>query len=339
MVRCVRTLLFLAFAPLMWGDVAPVPGTQDVSALFDNADMVCSCVVDSVRDNGSDFVYTDTGRVLRQHSVASVHALKTYKSVSPLSTSFEVEYDDALLSAGQSALIFLKSAGASTYTLADPFIGVTYFEVPPRGSKQGLQGLEAALTQIARGTNQDDELNAMKLLQGLQRFSPETISTVSLLCDSSRPDIAFAAFGVLLKTGLAEYVKKFRDYIRDHPTDEAPLPILSIGSELGQVRDTQALSALEELSTSRLLSVRIGSMQALRAMKSPAAAPAIVKRLDDSDGYIRYLAVMTLAETFAKFNDSAPNMSLFDRNPEYYVGLWKSWWVQQKNDSAAIAKP
>jgi hypothetical protein len=334
MLRSVGILMLLAFCFLVWADIAPTPGTQDVSVLFENADAVCSCVIDSVRDNGSEFVYIDAARVLRRHAIANVHPVETYKAPTPSESSFEVEYDDGRLAAGQSAIMFLKSTGPSTYVLADPFLGTTPFTLPPKGNKQGLQGLEAALVATARGTSLNDQLNAMKLLEGLQRFSPETISTVASLCDSTNSEIAYAAFAVVLKTGLAEHIRKFSNYIRSNPTDDAPSSVLSIGSELGQVRDGEALAALEELSASRLLSVRIGSMQALRAMKNPAAAPTIVKRLDDRDGYIRYIAVMTLAETFAKFDNYAPNMSLFDRNPEYYVGLWKSWWEQQKTNLA-----
>jgi hypothetical protein len=55
----------------------------------------------------------------------------------------------------------------------------------------------------------------------------------------------------------------------------------------------------------------------------------MVKRLDDSDGYIQYLAVISLAETFGKYEDYAPTMYLFDRNPRFYIGLWKSWWVTE----------
>jgi len=75
--------------------------------------------------------------------------------------------------------------------------------------------------------------------------------------------------------------------------------------------------------------IRRGAMQALRLMKNPQAAPTLVKRLDDTDGYVRYLAVISLAETFGKYEDYAPSMYLFDDNPGFYISLWKDWWAHE----------
>jgi HEAT repeat protein len=62
-------------------------------------------------------------------------------------------------------------------------------------------------------------------------------------------------------------------------------------------------------------------------LRSTKAAAALIRRLDDPNGYIRYLAVISLAETFEKNGEYAPNMDLFDRNPAFYIGLWKTWWT------------
>ena len=98
---------------------------------------------------------------------------------------------------------------------------------------------------------------------------------------------------------------------------------------MSQIQDERALVYLEDLTASRFVSIQYGSMQALRAMRNPQAAPVLVRRLDDKDGTVRYLAVISLAETFGKYGDYAPNMNLFDSNPALYVDLWKAWWVQE----------
>jgi len=328
-LRVISLLLIIACPLRSLAGVAPTPGTEDVKALFDTADLVCSCSVVSVRPNGSEWIQSEGSRVLLRHKVASISALQRYKGASSTNV-FDVEFDGDLLSTKENAILFLKSIAPSVYVVTDPFVGSTPFSVLPPPQGEGIAGLEGALARLAQNTNRDDKLNAMRLLEGFPPLSSQTMSIISSNSTSSDPDVAYTAFAVLLKTGEGEYVKGLRNYVRAHPTDNAPVSILSIGSELARIRDDTAISSLQELSGSRLLSLRIGAMQSLRAIRSRAAAPAIVKRLDDSDGYVRYLAVMTLAETFGKYGNYAPNMGLFDRNPDLYVGLWKSWWEQER---------
>lgn len=305
--------------------VAPTPGTQNIPILFDQADLVCSCSIESSQLTSSERLQGEEG----QHALAVANIDQLYKSNSPVSSTFVVEYDDGRLSKGERAVMFLKLTGPSVYSLADPSIGATPFNSFSPSTGTGLAALESALLSAAERPNRTDRISAMQLLQGFASLTQDTISRLVPLSNSTDPEIALAALAVLLKTGESEQVERLRTYLHTHRIETAPVSILSIGSELGQVRDELALSALDELSGSTLLSVRIGSMQALRAIKSPVEAECLIKRLGDSNGYVRYLAVMTLAETFSKFGDYAPSMDLFDRNPEFYLGLWKSWWATE----------
>ena len=315
-----------------WAAIAPTPGTQNVTMLFDQSDLVCDCSVESVQMTGSEGADNDGGRVL--HDVATLRVNKSYKSVATVSSSFNLEFENDQLVSGERAIMFLRSIGSSIYVLADPFLGATPFTfLPVESSDAGLQKLESTLANVVHQTTRDDQINAMKLLQGFSSLSPATISRLVPLSSSADPEIAFAAHAVLIKTGEVAHVESLRTYLRGYSADSAPSSILSIGTELGEIRDERALSALEELSGSKLLSIRIGAMQALRSMKSPAYAEAFVRRLDDSDGYIRYLAVISLAETFGKYGDFAPTMYLFDRNPAFYIGLWKSWLAEEGNNT------
>jgi hypothetical protein len=50
---------------------------------------------------------------------------------------------------------------------------------------------------------------------------------------------------------------------------------------------------------------------------------------------VQYIAVITLAEIFAKEGDYAPSKRLYDKNPDLYIGLWKQW---AKDTGRALAK-
>lgn len=311
-------------------EIVPTPGTQDLQTVFDNSDLVCTGTVRATRFTRSEWAETESGRLLRRYSVAEISVNEVYKSNVAPTAGVSLEYVDDQLTKGEGALLFLTSGGSSNYTLADPFIGITEFTFLPTASKgTGIRMLESALSQIVQRANQQDQVNALKMLQGFPALSQSTRSSLDRLLNSPNSEIALAAFAVILKAGDAEHVEKLRTYIREYHAENEPPSILSIGSELGHVRDEAALASLSDLSGSGILSVRIGAMQALRAIRSPRAAPFLVRRLDDKDGYVQYLAVISLAEIFNKDSDYAPSMYLFDRNPAFYLNLWKSWWTAE----------
>jgi HEAT repeat protein len=192
----------------------------------------------------------------------------------------------------------------------------------------GLEGFELQLAKIVELPNRDDRVNALKLLEGCDNLSPEITKRIIPLTTSTDPEIAFAAMAVLLKSGTAADVERVRKYVRTYSTDSAPISVVGLASELGQVHDEAAWPALCDLSRSPLLSIRIGSMQALRRIRGTQAAPCLIERLDDSNSYVSYLGLITLAETFEKYGDYAPNMELFDGNRRFYVSLWKAWWLE-----------
>lgn len=311
-------------------EVVPTPGTLNVQNLFSRSDVVCICLIQAISPVGSEPAEAGGGPAPQTAYSATATADQLMKAKPSTPTSLIVTYQGNRLSKGKTYLLFLRSDGGLTFTMADPYVGSTLFNRLPIGSgSSGWERLESSLAEAAKGKDHDDQTNAMRLLQGFPQVSQPVISGLISLTDSADPDIAFGAFGVLLKSGKSLYVFRLAKYLRKHSFQTAPISILSIGSELSQVQDNEALPALGDLSASSIISVQMGSMQALRALRNPEAAPFVVKRLEDSNAIIRYLAVMTLAETFDKYGEYAPNMSLFDRNPEYYCNLWKSWWITE----------
>ena len=263
-----------------------------------------------------------------------------YKTDRPDAQEIRIEYTEAVgvaspartvLERGDRALLFLKATSPTTYQLGDRFLGVTRFTALPSGSGgAGLNGLEIALASLLRQQSKADRLNALRLLQGFDAVSQDTLASANALISSDDPDIAFTALAVLLKTGTPSAVEKFKRYADSYTGTAEPIALVSIGTELGQISNTKALAMIESLSSSRLQSIRYGAMQSLRRMRTPQAVPTLIQRLDDPNSTIQYLAVITLAESINKLEgDYAPSMYLFDKRPQYYVGLWKQWWEEE----------
>lgn len=322
-------LAVLALSAVAQPEIAPLPGEQAIRPLFEGADLVCFCSVQSVEALGSGAATSSDGREPRTMA-AAIQVRNIYKSSTANLVSATIQFEEGQLWNGEMAILFLKSTSSGAYALADPFIGSTPFSSMPTTSRNsGLPGLESSLADLLQLPGRDDQINAMKLLQGLDVLDADTSPRLILLSDSKDPEIALSALAVLLKGKNPADVSRLRAYLAGYPSDSGPIAVTSIGTELGQIRDRAALLDLEALTDSKLISIRIGSMQALRAMRNMQSAQALVGRLDDPDGYVRYLAIISLAEIVGRYGDYAPNMHLFDQNPEYYVGLWRTWWKEE----------
>ncbi|MDE3136469.1 MAG: HEAT repeat domain-containing protein [Acidobacteriota bacterium] len=278
---------------------------------------------------------------MRRKVTVQVEAGQVFKTDRPSAREFQLDYTEdvgmnplpvSFLKPGQVQLLFLKAASPGVYHFADRFMGATWFSVlPGRTGTPGMSGLEAALDTLARRQNKDDRINALRLLQGFEILSPDSLSTVENLAGASDPETAFAALAVLLKTHSPAAVERLAQQVEKYKGGPEPisLSLVSIETELGSVTNEEALPAVEALASSRFLNIRIGAMQSLRKMRNPRAAPVVVNRLDDPNSDVQYLAVITLAETLGKNGDYAPSVYLFRQRPQYYVELWKKWWQQE----------
>jgi len=327
--RSLQMLVVLALTVIARTEIAPLPGEQAIRPLFEGADLVCFCSVQSVEALGATIVPNLDGHE-RQPMDAVIKVGYVYKPSTTNPVSATVQFEEGQLWRGETAILFLKSTSSEAYALADPFIGSTPFSsMPTSPQSPGLSGLESSLADLLQLLSRDDQINAMKLLQGFDVLDADTSSRLILLSGSKDPEIALSALAVLLKGKNPADVSRLRTYLAGYPSDSGPIAVTSIGTELGQIRNSVALPDIEALTDSKLISIRIGSMQALRAMRNTQSAQALVGRLDDPDGYVRYLAIISLAEIFGRYGDYAPNMHLFDQNPEYYIGLWRTWWKEE----------
>jgi len=326
--------------PLSRGDIGPMPGTERVTPVFNDADLVCKCFVQllstsehSIKINGHDAIHRNV--------TATVVVQDRYKANGNDAKTIIVEYEEDVyrghrvrgshlrLQQGETALLFLKTETAKTYSFVDPFLGATPISSLPQATGEpGLPKLESALRHAALNGVRIDRLRALQLLQGFDVLDSETLSEVELFCNSDDEEIAFGALGVLLKSRTPESVERLRNTLDAYHSGEQPMALVSIGRELAQVNNYEALPNIETLSASKYTAIQLGAMDSIRLMKNVHSIPTLIKRLDDANGTVQYVAVITLAEILGKFDgDYAPTMNLFDDKPLYYRELWKRWWT------------
>ena len=324
------------------GDFSVAPGSVQVESVFATASLVCNCVANAIVDHA--YPIEIRGRASTRHEVtAQVTIRDVYKSDDLRVTNITVQYvvDEQQgrraagsrfgLSKGQTVLLFLSKTGTDTYEFADPFIGGTEFScLPNEGGDLGPMKLQHVLTSVAQSGVSLDQLQALQLLLGFDHISDETLSVVRPLSQSGNADIALTALGVLLRTKSVDSVQKLQQYLESYTANAEPSALFVIGPELREVSNPKALPALETLSASRFRSVRSGAMDGIRRMKDPKSVPFLIAKLGDADSDVQYVALITVAEILGKYEDDfAPSMYLFERRPQYYIGLWKQWWAEE----------
>ncbi len=125
-------------------------------------------------------------------------------------------------------------------------------------------------------------------------------------------------------------VQKLRQYLEYYTADAEPSALFVIGPELREISSPNAVRALEALSRSKFRPVQSGAMDGIRRIRDPKSVPFLMAKLGDPDSDVQYVALITAAEILGKYEgDFAPSMYLFDKKPQYYLGLWKQWWVEE----------
>jgi len=322
-------------------DIATTPGSLSIGPAFEHADLVCNCYVESLQVRDEPIIINGRS-ALHRRVTATVEIIQDYKqhvpSTSRVTVHYELDVEAGLRVRGsraglrerEHALLFLTEFD-DHYEFTDPYIGAVRFDsLPKLSGEAGLEMLERVLVREATGAVRADQFKALQLLQGLSKPDAEAEAAVYPLTTSDDPEIAFPALGVLLKTKSPESVERLKYYLDGHGTGTQPIAAISVGTELGLVADARCRKAVEALTTSRFVAIKYGAMDSLRRMRDTASAPTLINRLDDPDRSVQYVAVITLAEIFAKYDgDFAPSMYIFDKKPNYYTGIWKQWWAER----------
>ena len=318
-----------------------VVDTLDIKTAFDKSDLICNCSVGPIVVVEERLIPSPPGPPLKRRLMrASVEVEDAYKVSGPAEQSVVIEYYQDLPSTsasqpglfqGETALLFLRATSSAHYAFSDPFFGATAFNTLPKETGEpGLSKLESALAAATTQPNRSDRISALRILQGFVNLRQDTISTMRCLLASDDSEIAIMALAVFLKTKTPESVEELKTYLDLNKEKPEPVGLGTLATELGQIRDERAIGTIEALSSSQYVSIRYGALQALRGTKDPRSIPTLVKRLDDPDSTNQYLAVIALAEILGNYGgDLAPSMYLFDKKPQYYIGLWKRWWDEE----------
>jgi hypothetical protein len=336
-MRLIGLLAISAFCGGVYAEPVPGPSGLQVARLFEQADVVCNCLTESIQTQSDQGASSDGTSFTLRHNRATVQIQDLYKGTGSPGDVLTVNYDDVskptpatpFLRNGGVGILFLKRTGPSEYTFLDRFVGATPFtSIPLQTDPLGVKKLEAALVGILRQPDPDDQVNAMHLLEGSSEFHVETISQLAALSASPSPDIAQSAISVLLKADPAAGVNSLQNYLISYEEDEQHHALTNLGSELGTVRDASTEPSLELLLSSKFLVIRLGAINAIRNLKQARSASALVQRLDDPNETMQFFAVKSLAGIFGKKGDYDPPTPVFDKNPDFYTNLWKQWWAQ-----------
>ena len=332
-------IVALAMSKMLFADLAPAPGSQPVGPVFDASDVVCSGRVESLRVIEEKKVESGNGTLLLKRVLALVYVQDIYKANESLPSSITVSFDEQVsgvthimpnLEQDERAILFLRHSEDSSYVFADRFLGVTRFaSIPVQEGGSGLTMLESTLAEIVSENDREDKIKAMRLLEGMENLQPGTLAQVASLSASPDPELAFDALATMIKAGVPGSIETLDHYLQSYQGDGALLGLINIEGGLNRTRNRKELSALESLTSSRFLAIRLGAMEAIRSIGDVSSAPTLIQRLSDSDSTVRYIAVISLAEILNRQGDYKPSRPEFRERPDFYTNEWQDWWAHE----------
>jgi hypothetical protein len=330
-----RLLLCVIVLALLSGATTGEIATQSpaTSHLFSESDLVCKCTVTSLSVMDRQTVETGTGggRFVRETWRAVLQVEDLYKGTAASPIGLEYSLDSMSRSqrlsvkTGETYLLFLRTAGAGTYTFFDQSFAARPFALlPVQGGEPGVAKLEAALVAAALQQNPDETLKAFSYLEGLDIHS-ESLVALSAVLTSPNWKLVWSYLTLQLKTKTPESVAAVKRFLDSYTGTEEPWFV-----GLQEITDPRAHDDLVELSYSRFGNVRAAAMVALRSMGDEKDAAFFIRRLDDPDRNVQYHAVFGLAQAFKMGGDYGPGIGAFETTPEYYTNLWKEWWKKRE---------
>lgn len=339
--------LSAAFALVIWAqcsqaEVGPPGGSYRLKTLFDASDAVCVGTVTGIHEVPS----RTQGQPLAAPLISrafSLSAARCYKgAIEPGDTIEYTTHEPAVslydlpLTSGDYALYFLKKSDAGRFTFADRFWGRFHdaslrLLAPPESS--GLAQLETDVLMNVRAIQEPVALSEqLQVLQGFDQLAPATLAAVRPYVRDVDRRVALAAFSVLARAGAPEDLAALCQFAQDPVLDSLAA---DYGFSLGEIRAPGARLALECLARTPVRAIKYGAMDAIRAIKSPASVPELMRRLDDADSYTQFLAYITLTEIVHRKGDPGEGAGGFARDRDAIVASWKQWW----NETGRIRYP
>lgn len=334
-------LTALLFPLYSLGEIGPLPGWVSVKPVFEKSELVCSARVQSVDITQKESTGSNNSPEILVTVRLRAIVLDVYKAAGPAPRVIVYQYPEAApdhvpqIRPGDVELLFLNEVTAGEFRITNRYIGLTTFSgMSPTSRNMGLDKLQTALAADVQHGTRDDQINAMRLLEGFDQINEDTLSAVSPLALLPDSELDFTALAVMLKTRTPESVAKFRQYLDGYTEEQPPMGLIGAAAELSLVTDTRARLDLESLSGNRFVSVQMDAINAIRHIARVKSAPVLIQRLDDAHPWVQYLALRALADLFDKRdNDYGPASDVFFKNPQEYISRWKDWW-----NTAAISQ-
>lgn len=229
------------------------------------------------------------------------------------------------LRTGEYSLFFVRRVG-NTYQLGDLYFGRwSVSRLHSISQQAGLAGLNLDLIAGLRDTDERVLLNTVELLAGSDRL--ESTEPLVERLRFARPRLQAAIYIALLRqndySNLAEILGSLEKPSSDGQVGSLQDRILFY---IGQIDNAATVPVLLTFATTRSDSLRESVIHALRQTASPKSVPTLVTALDDPIQIIRYDAVFGLA-TIEQRPNLAPSVDAFEKDPQLYIGAWKSWWL------------
>jgi hypothetical protein len=339
--QTVVILIICVISARLHAGVAILAGSEPIRQMFKEASLVCRCSVLSVKILRKEKIPGDLhgntinvmSALLREEMVYKTDQ----KDFQNITLVYEEEpFSDMGLQGGESDRLFFLKGKGTEYAFVAPREA---FRMPPRPTIESTStGLEQLETDLVAGLETGDRnilLNTLRLLQALDGLSPASISVLKHLLANSDTELALAVHAVLIKTGDPEEVVQFAafeeksinvDFVRSISIGSS-IRLMSIGSSLNRTRSETALPALAKLADSPTEVIRLGALDAIRLIKNTKSIPVLIKHLDDSNQFARYVSAISLSEITKKNN--MPFMGDFEKDESKYLGVWKTWWEQE----------
>jgi len=336
----ITLLVIFGFTLPLKGDIRLFPGSEPLRQMFDEATLVCRCAVLSVKVLREEKIPGDRHgntlnvmkALLKEEKLYKTDH-KGYQTITLIYEEYPFSPDIALERVESDRLFFLKKKDGD-YGFVEPRY---HFRMPPGSTVEGtgIAQLEADLIAGLESSDRSSLLNTLRLLQALDKLSLDSLSVLKHFLVGKDPEIALAIHAVLIQSGDPEEVAQFAAFEEKIRSGDfmrfisfgSSMRLSSIGSALNQVRSAQALPSLVQLADSPVTSIRIGSLEAIRALKNTKSIPTLIKHLDDADSWARYIAVISLSEITKKNN--MPFMGIFEKDELKYISVWKTWWEEE----------
>jgi len=308
---------------------APILSSPNSERMFADADLVCKGAVIRVWSNAAD-----------HKMYGEIQVDQVFKGdVSINHTVIALEFADGWSSPeGSYRLLFLIRSPDGLYWVIDPIWGNLPASArlldTPKGATEPIEILKFELVSALQESDSKIVIAALLILGHFRTL--EYADSIKRLIPNRDKEIEGNALSILMLRKEFSVLNEAVVYAQLPFKDGALKKLQSdIGLSIMDVRDVQKLPLLHDLTASRNTSLRYGAIQAIRQIASPSSIPYLIERLDDDQQFIRFSAVMALAQIVGRqeeldYQEYGPGFELYKTDESRFINNWKNWWQAKR---------